>query len=184
MLRFRLAIKSNTRRALCRVGLGACIVLSIGMWIFSTSHYAIGPCSYPPLKEKGEAITFMLWDGELYYATPSIIWMHMSSCLGSRPPGIYAGQPSFADDYDSVEQVWPEYGFQWHGIFLARPAGRVPLWLLVFLLSGALLSSFVSVHRARPGTCRACGYDLRGNNSFRCPECGLTFEPSSRVGGS
>ncbi len=49
-----------------------------------------------------------------------------------------------------------------------------PLWPLA---AGAGLVAAVAwwldpPRRPRPGCCPACGYDLRGNVSGRCPECG------------
>ena len=51
----------------------------------------------------------------------------------------------------------------------------IPLWLL-FLLSAAPGVVLLWRHRRRrvPGFCRKCGYDLTGNVSGRCPECGVT----------
>ncbi len=34
---------------------------------------------------------------------------------------------------------------------------------------------FAKGPRERPGYCRACGYNLRGNRSRTCPECGQRF---------
>jgi len=34
---------------------------------------------------------------------------------------------------------------------------------------------FANGPKDRPGYCRACGYNLRGNFSRTCPECGLRF---------
>src|SRR5688500_7093799 len=31
---------------------------------------------------------------------------------------------------------------------------------------------------APPRRCAACGYDLRGLEQLRCPECGLVFDPN------
>ncbi len=69
---------------------------------------------------------------------------------------------------------------------LSMPAGatmtislrvvNVPLWqmLLVFLIAGGASWRFAA--RALPaGHCKACGYDLRGLGSGKCPECGEGF---------
>jgi hypothetical protein len=51
-----------------------------------------------------------------------------------------------------------------------------PHWLLVFLtavLPGYLLATVVRRLRSRgPGMCSSCGYNLTGNTSGVCPECG------------
>lgn len=50
----------------------------------------------------------------------------------------------------------------------------VPLWvpLLVFFLPTLYL--WRKERRPLPGHCRKCGYDLTGNESGVCPECGQT----------
>lgn len=55
----------------------------------------------------------------------------------------------------------------------AAPLVRLPLWIPFVFLGGLV----VAIHRRdrhhwRAGTCRRCGYDLTGNTSGRCPECG------------
>ena len=55
-----------------------------------------------------------------------------------------------------------------------RVCAFLPCWipfLLVALPTGIL---FWRDHRRRitPGHCKKCGYDLTGNVSGRCPECG------------
>lgn len=53
---------------------------------------------------------------------------------------------------------------------------NVPLWqmLLAFLIAGGASWRFAA--RSFPvGHCHACGYDLRGLGSGRCPECGEGF---------
>jgi hypothetical protein len=53
----------------------------------------------------------------------------------------------------------------------------VPLWIpfVVVVIPTALLWYF-DRRRFPPGHCQDCGYDLRGNVSGRCPECGLPIE--------
>jgi hypothetical protein len=49
-----------------------------------------------------------------------------------------------------------------------------PLWLPFVLLAipTAVLWFVDRRRRTRPGYCQRCGYDLTGNVSGRCPECG------------
>lgn len=56
------------------------------------------------------------------------------------------------------------------GIFITGPIGLI----------GGALSGFIYWHlgrkRRRPGFCPNCMYDLHGNASGHCPECGLQVE--------
>jgi predicted RNA-binding Zn-ribbon protein involved in translation (DUF1610 family) len=55
---------------------------------------------------------------------------------------------------------------------------QTSLWTIWVFLTGFLLTplaawrSWRAVSRWRSNRCRSCGYDLRGNVSGRCPECG------------
>lgn len=53
---------------------------------------------------------------------------------------------------------------------------HIPIWIpgVCLILLGSALWFFGS--RAVPGFCRKCGYDLTGNASGRCPECGTPAE--------
>lgn len=57
---------------------------------------------------------------------------------------------------------------------LGRPTGTVtcPLWLLFILVAAPTLALWYRDRRPPPGHCQSCGYDLTGNTSGRCPECG------------
>ena len=73
------------------------------------------------------------------------------------------------------------------------------MWLLITWLGGGW-AGFVTVglvvfafwyfgdrpglirqRRRAHGQCEHCGYDLRGNVTAVCPECGSPFEPSARA---
>jgi hypothetical protein len=57
------------------------------------------------------------------------------------------------------------------------------LWLL---LSGVMfvVREFGRRYRRDPGRCASCGYDLRGNPTETCPECGTTKrDPAGRPSG-
>ena len=60
---------------------------------------------------------------------------------------------------------------------LCIAVGSLPFTLAVGLL-------FVGVHRdGDPNRCRECGYDLTGNVSGVCPECGTRIELPQRPPG-
>jgi hypothetical protein len=49
----------------------------------------------------------------------------------------------------------------------------VPLWLpLIVLAIPTAILWWLDRRRRLPGHCRRCGYNLTGNVSGRCPECG------------
>lgn len=67
---------------------------------------------------------------------------------------------------------WVRWWFDWNGGAWSAPYVMVPLWiplLALLLLTGARWRSLRAVVQ---GTCSECGYDLTGNESGRCPECG------------
>ncbi len=47
-----------------------------------------------------------------------------------------------------------------------------PLWMPALLFGLPAAALWCNRRRIPPGHCRACGYDLTGNVSGRCPECG------------
>ncbi len=53
---------------------------------------------------------------------------------------------------------------------------KIPLWLPFLLIALPTGYLFWSDHRKRTrlGLCAMCGYDLTGNTSGTCPECGAT----------
>jgi hypothetical protein len=56
----------------------------------------------------------------------------------------------------------------------------IPLWPLAlpaaWMLAAWPLRRALASRRAREGLCRMCGYNLVGNASGRCPECGTPLE--------
>lgn len=79
-------------------------------------------------------------------------------------------------------------GVAFRGPFFLRLRGdgslsyaELPLWIPIatFLLVAALFWRLAR-RRPPPGHCR-CGYNLTGNTSGRCPECGTALVPSIRL---
>jgi hypothetical protein len=63
----------------------------------------------------------------------------------------------------------------WSAFALWPRARTTPLWMpLVIVGSLAAWLWHLDRRRPAPGACR-CGYDLTGNTSGRCPECGQSF---------
>jgi len=58
---------------------------------------------------------------------------------------------------------------------LVRPAINSCVCAAI-LFTGQKLGWF-DWRKRKPGHCRKCGYNLAGNVSGRCPECGRTLQP-------
>lgn len=66
--------------------------------------------------------------------------------------------------------------FRWwldHGGGPVAPFFIVPLWIPLAVVAGLTCGAWSLSGRAPPLACRKCRYDLTGNMSGRCPECGL-----------
>jgi hypothetical protein len=61
--------------------------------------------------------------------------------------------------------------------------GWMPLWIPMVLVAGpAGVLWWLDRRRFPAGHCRQCGYDLTGNVSGRCPECGFLVTQGGRYG--
>jgi hypothetical protein len=110
--------------------------------------------------------------GDICFAGGAIL-IHVAT-----PPADFSFYLNF-DDFASMIKVNP-----WMPEFtrIYAPFGNghisqtsVPVWMPTLVLAG-LACFFHRRHKrtARsPGICQNCGYDLQGNISGRCPECGV-----------
>lgn len=63
--------------------------------------------------------------------------------------------------------------FPWSGWFALAIVLGVPLLMLLMLWIAVYVGFLPKPPpKARAGLCRSCGYDLTGNRSRVCPECG------------
>ena len=69
-----------------------------------------------------------------------------------------------------------EWGNLWPGVLMAGILVlTVPWWVLLpalIVYGGGVYVVWRRVRPPEPGHCRECGYDLTGNESGTCPECG------------
>ena len=127
------------------------------------------------------------WGVSLRYGASTSIGNRgfLSVCNGSPAfIGTWMGSVSVGV-WDYFRVTWPKtvvLRHPWCGIQLDRPwvmpMGNgfeidVPFWLL--LLAATIPTALLfhrDRHRIPPGHCRQCGYNLFGNVSGVCPECG------------
>lgn len=82
---------------------------------------------------------------------------------------------SVATEWFFIRSRWPhcEFQFNWPEV-VSEPTGhfRIPMWYVLMLTVGPTLVLLRWRRRTPPGCCRDCGYNLTGNVTGRCPECG------------
>ena len=79
--------------------------------------------------------------------------------------------------------VWKTLGLQWPAVHKSAGTGvLVPLWLPVLAVGVGATVLHRQRNRLRVGSCQHCGYDLTGNVSGRCPECGAAIEREGKPG--
>ncbi len=145
--------------------LGATVVAVVSMWNFRSSW---------------KSISFDVWSGARSHVTVFVSCDGVIHLCIIRP----AASPT---------SVWRihRFGFTWYsqneGVLLGKPGARcrhyfAPCWLLTLLLGAyptiALIRGQLRRRRARTGHCLKCGYDLTGNVSGVCPECGTKIGKS------
>jgi hypothetical protein len=120
------------------------------------------------------------WRGgwEIAVARGRIYVNHWPGITDARP--IHArmpAQPAWKHHARAVvDRPWTDrLGLAWYARFELVSNRRIfaaPFWML-FLGALTITAAFHRLDRRRlkPGIC-PCGYDLKGNTSGRCPECG------------
>jgi hypothetical protein len=137
------------------VGTVACVAI-VGSLLTS---YWDGVCwpwgSYEPLLD--------LWDGAIVVI-----------CWADRLPDDQKTDALFGAVFDLMDaSLW---------LPKARTDGvvrflLVPLWLPLLLVATPTAFLWYRNRRPPPGHCQKCGYNLTGNVSGRCPECGEAVRP-------
>ena len=105
------------------------------------------------------------WRVWLWRVGVLVFWRAYPTTQPCRGVRVAATQPSLRD-------------FEWRPEVSISPRGHVllPLWLPLLIIGHPTAFLWGRAWR-RPlaGHCRNCGYNLTGNVSGRCPECGLTI---------
>lgn len=85
---------------------------------------------------------------------------------GPRAMSVQPYEPGLAlwNNWVLGPLAWPHAPTAW--------AFFIPLYVPLLLTSAIAFHYYRSVRPPRPGCCIECGYDLTGNRSGRCPECG------------
>jgi hypothetical protein len=104
-----------------------------------------------------------------------LVW----SAARGRNPRFMVGKPHAS--WQAVFALWSSYALWPHNYRSSSGTVivSVPLWIL-FLLASAptALLWYLDRRRFPPGHCERCGYDLTGNTSGRCSECGTPTSQS------
>jgi len=125
------------------------------------------------------ALLFALWLASGWYLFGLFYYFRPAAGIVARKGTILIGVwPEFPvfDRHLYVENM-ARYGSQpawfWRE-FGASTSVSFPLWLPLLLIALPTGFLFWSDHRKRTrmGHCTTCGYDLKGNTSGTCPECG------------
>ncbi len=125
--------------------------------------------------------------GYSFFSYPRVTWCWVQCSAGRINCGWYFRLPNVAStasgSYWRLHPLPTSDGFwEWPlrvSSLLTWSADRVtcsiPIWLpflVIALPTGRLL--WPDFRRKKPGCCTKCGYDLTGNVSGTCPECGAT----------
>jgi len=80
---------------------------------------------------------------------------------------------------DWHERVGPVWGPMASAPVMVRGGlVTIPLWLVFFASATTVVVLRSWIRDPPPGSCTQCGYNLTGNVSGRCPECGVAVTPA------
>ncbi len=132
-------------------------VLLIGLFALSMKYQV-------DWRNTGESVRVTLWSGHLFYRRYPV-----ANGL-APPPGWTAWRiPQSASLWRPEAVPFRPPRLYWKsGAFELQ----LPLWILFVIAASATVVLWWRDRPIPPGHCQHCGYNLTGNVSGRCPECG------------
>jgi len=112
--------------------------------------------------------------------TVHVIWLHQ-----------YEDVSDWKGDEHETEWYWRGLEFGWPELQVSGSTGattditywlKFPYWLLLALAAPPTIALFLWTRPRRVGECPRCKYNLTGNTSGVCSECGLTFAICTECG--
>lgn len=155
--------RRRTRRALAFAGLALCLLMLVALllnqwWDYYGVTDAVGTTIY--ISRGSLGVTWV--EGQSWFATGT-----STVAYSNRSPN-WSLFPSTTNALWSNWKIWP--ALEKNGKF---HTGTIPLWILFVLIA---VPSAIALWRTRrlavAGHCTRCGYNLTGNTTGRCPECG------------
>ena len=93
---------------------------------------------------------------------------------GRTPPGWFY---SYFVSFEPGMLLWPTTAPSkggWKGVV-------IPLWIPFVVTAGFAAVSWRRLRARLPGRCQNCAYDLTGNASGVCPECGTAIQNAEKL---
>jgi hypothetical protein len=174
--------RSRTRQVLKWIGTVLCVLLAIA-WVISGWYHVQfnGPHGTWVYRAACVRGTLVVWDAhdtarDVRQARQALaelrnMGMHDAALEGERILGpvirTLVVDPVPARRMSERFVWWPQAQVS------AVRAVRIPLWsLLLGVCAPTIILWWLDRRRIPPGHCHKCGYNLTGNVSGRCPECG------------
>ena len=166
--------RSRIRRILKWMGLGACGLVLAAAWWSSRDDRV-------PLVYFSPPVTVTIFESRVS------VWLYPFPRKHVSPQGWHYGH-NFKDGnelsrygFDSPNIA--HMPFRSGGHVLLRSFWtwyiRVPFWLILILVGIPTAYMWRRERRVLKGHCQTCGYNLTGNVSGRCPECGEACKPEA-----
>ncbi len=132
----------------------------------------------------GISVGLQLYDGglDLAYWTGSYLAPKAGVSTSSESGSRYGVRTQFLGIGRSVGDGMLDVGYETIRLPVPESVAHVslPLWLPAIVLSIAPARLFLAARRAHQGSgdviCGRCGYNLRGNVTGVCPECGTEVQ--------
>ena len=161
---------TSIHRALKWAGLAICMV-TLGVWVISAWRF---------MGYRGNGYSFYFFNGRLgiskYVGDPDEIRKLARECLldgRGRLTWRFAGRSWRYLWYAELSRIYttgslePSVGYK-----IVHHTIRLPMWLLAALVAIPTGLLWHRVRRVLFDHCQQCGYNLTGNTSGICPECG------------
>lgn len=157
--------KSVWRKRAKITGLVLC-VLMLALWVFSVMFGAY----YVPPRGQWSISMINMGSGQIFFIAGRV------PDAGPSRWACFRMYPGWKDLL--AKMPWTEFAYTFLGFRLPgkvrKPFGgvRIPVWLLVVAVGLPTAFLWWRDRRREPGHCQECDYDLTGNESGVCSECG------------